>query len=87
MIQFRITVEPLRSSVHDKKIKEIDKFTEAAAFTINSWFHYRCLTDIQEKFKEYLMLVLNYNPGQNILEFYNILVQVRFFKSKKKLDI
>ena len=33
------------------------------------------------------MLVLNYNPGQNILELYNILVQVRFFKSKKKLDI
>ena len=33
------------------------------------------------------MLVLNYNPGQNILELYNIFVQVRFFKSKKKLDI
>ena len=28
----------------------------------------------------------NYNPGHNILELYNILVQIRFTISKKKLD-
>ena len=30
---------------------------------------------------------VNYNPGHNILELYNILVQIRFTTSKKKLDI
>ena len=28
-----------------------------------------------------------YNPGHNILELYNVLVQVGFAKSKTKLDI
>ena len=28
----------------------------------------------------------NYNPGHNILELYNILVQIRFTTSKRKLD-
>ena len=28
-----------------------------------------------------------YNPGHNILELYNILVQIRFTTSKGKLDI
>ena len=29
----------------------------------------------------------NYSPGHNILELYNILVQIRFTTSKTKLDI
>ena len=29
----------------------------------------------------------NYNPGHNILELYNILVQIQFTTSKTKLDI
>ena len=29
----------------------------------------------------------NYNPGHNILELYNILVQIWFTTSKKNLDI
>ena len=28
-----------------------------------------------------------YNPGNNTLELYNILVQIRFITSEKKLDI
>ena len=28
-----------------------------------------------------------YNPGHNILELYNVLVQIRFTTSKTKLDI
>ena len=28
-----------------------------------------------------------YNPGHNILELYNILVKIRFTRSKTKLDI
>ena len=28
-----------------------------------------------------------YNPGHNIMELYNILVQIRFTTSKRKLDI
>ena len=33
------------------------------------------------------MPLLNYNPGHNILELYNVLVQVRFATSKMKIDI
>ena len=33
-----------------------------------------------------LMPLLNYNPGHNILELYNVLVQVRFATSKMKID-
>ena len=29
----------------------------------------------------------DYNPGHNILELYNILVQIRFTTSKRKLEI
>ena len=28
-----------------------------------------------------------YNPGHNILELYNILLQTRFITSKRKLDV
>ena len=31
--------------------------------------------------------MVDYNPGHNILELYNILVQIRFTTSNKKLDI
>ena len=34
-----------------------------------------------------IALTLSYNLGHNILELYNILVQVRFTTSKTKLDI
>ena len=34
-----------------------------------------------------LGLVFDYNPGHNILELYNILVQIRYKTSKTKLDI
>ena len=30
---------------------------------------------------------ISYNPGHYILEFYNILVEIRFTTSKMKLDI
>ena len=33
------------------------------------------------------MPLLNYNPGHNILELYNVLVQVRFATSKMKINI
>ena len=33
------------------------------------------------------MWILNYNPGHNILELYNILVLVRFITSKTKLNV
>ena len=33
------------------------------------------------------MVTTTYNPGHNILELYNILVQIRFTTSKTKLDI
>ena len=36
MIKFRITVQPLRSNIHGKEIKEIGSLTEATAFTINT---------------------------------------------------
>ena len=29
----------------------------------------------------------DYSPGHNILEFYNMLVQIRFTASKTKLDV
>ena len=29
----------------------------------------------------------SYNPGHNILELYNVLVQIQFTKCKRKLDI
>ena len=31
--------------------------------------------------------ISTYNPGLNILELYNILIQMQFTTSKKKLDI
>ena len=34
-----------------------------------------------------LKAIRNYNPGHNILELYNILVQIHFTTSKAKLDI
>ena len=34
-----------------------------------------------------LNVPINYNPGHNILELYNILVKIRFTTSKTKLDI
>ena len=36
MIKFRITVQPLRSNIHGKEIKEMGSLTEATAFTINT---------------------------------------------------
>ena len=37
----------------------------------------------------YLMInmYINYNPGHNVLELYNILVEIQFTISKTKLDI
>ena len=34
-----------------------------------------------------LSFLLTYNPGHNVLELYNILVQFQFTASKRKLDI
>ena len=31
--------------------------------------------------------MLSYNPGHNVLEFYNVLLQVWFTTSKRKIDI
>ena len=43
--------------------------------------------DIQTKMENKLDFMLTYNPGHNILELYNILVEIRFTTSKTKLDI
>ena len=46
------------------------------------------LMDLVIKKIEFLYLViLFYNPGHNILELYNILLQIRFTTSKRKFDI
>ena len=36
-------------------------------------------------FSNFMLII--YNPGHNILELFNILVQIRFTTSKRKLDI
>ena len=53
------------------------------------WYCFRLIL-LTFLFRHYLSPtcgIWNYNPGHNILELYNVLVQIRFTTSKKKLDI
>ena len=48
--------------------------------------HVTSLVDLREILR-IRHTITNYNLGHNILEFCNILVQIRFTPSKRKLDI
>ena len=77
-IQFTVFYVLLRSGLGFRKLSTLIIFSQMSCFPINFEWWLEVWGAI-EKFSD--------NPGQKILELYNVLAQIRFPTSKTKIDI
>ena len=67
--------------------KKLNRYKTTVVQSVNYSVLVHCLSKHQNFLKQIGSLAVSYNHSHNILELYNILVQIRFTTSKRKLDI